>query len=121
MKFFRKNVKKMIDFNRLWKNGRVNKKRKREIQEVSLEEIQLKDYIIIDVRSRREFREDHLNGSINIPLSDVKRNIEKYVQNKSKKVLVCCQSGFRSAKAIEIMVNLGYTKVYNLKGGLENI
>lgn len=107
----------MIDFNRLWKN----RKRKRKIQEVNFEEIQLRDYTVIDVRSRREFREDHLNGSINIPLPDVKRNIEKYVQDKNKKILVCCQSGFRSAKAVEIIENLGYTNVYNLKGGLENI
>lgn len=111
----------MIDFNKLWKNRRVNKKRKREIQELNFEEIDLKKYTIIDVRSRREFREDHLNGSINVPLPDVKRNIEKYVQDKNKKVLVCCQSGIRSAKAVEVMENMGYTNVYNLKGGLENI
>lgn len=111
----------MINFNRLWKNIRVNKKMKREIQEINFEEIKPKEYTIIDVRSRREYRENHLNGSINIPLPDVKRNIEKYVQDKNKKILVCCQSGFRSAKAVEILENLGYTSVYNLKGGLENI
>lgn len=111
----------MMNLNRLWKNKIANKIMKRKINEVDLKNIDLKNYTIIDVRSRREFRESHLNGSINIPLPDVKRNIERYVQNKNKKILVCCQSGVRSAKAVEIIEKLGYTNVYNLKGGLENI
>lgn len=121
MSFNRKNVNKMIDFNRMWKNIRINKKMKRDIKEVNFEEINLNEYILIDVRSRREFRENHLNGAINIPLPDVKRNIEKIIKNKNKKVLVYCQSGIRSAKAVEIMEDLGYMQAYNLKGGLENI
>ena len=49
------------------------------------------------------------------------RNIEKNIRNKTRKVLVYCQSGIRSARAVEIMEELGYTQVYNLKGGIENI
>ena len=43
-----------------------NKKSKRNIREVEYSDINLNDYIIIDVRSRREFRETHIKGSINI-------------------------------------------------------
>lgn len=111
----------MINFNRMWKNIKINKKFKREVKEVNLDEINLNEYIPIDVRSRREFRENHLEGAINIPLPDVKRNIENKIKNKNRKVLVYCQSGIRSAKAVEIMEELGYTQVYNLKGGIENI
>ena len=111
----------MINFNRMWKNIKINKKFKREVKEVNLDEINLNEYILIDVRSRREFRENHLEGAVNIPLPDVKRNIENKIKNKTRKVLVYCQSGIRSAKAVEIMEELGYTQVYNLKGGIENI
>lgn len=111
----------MINFNRMWKNIKINKKFKREVKEVNLDEINLNEYILIDVRSRREFRENHLEGAVNIPLPDVKRNIENKVKNKTRKILVYCQSGIRSAKAVEIMEELGYTQVYNLKGGIENI
>lgn len=111
----------MINFNRMWKNIKINKKMKRDIKEVNFEEINLNEYILIDVRSRREFRENHLEGAVNIPLPDVKRNIENKIKNKNRKVLVYCQSGIRSAKAVEIMEGLGYTQVYNLKGGIENI
>lgn len=121
MKLKRKNVNKIIMFDRLWKNVKINKKYKREIKEVIYNEINLNEYIIIDVRSKREFREGHLNGAINIPLPDVKRRIEQYVKNKERKILMCCQYGIRSKKAVELLDEMGYRNVYNLKGGLENI
>ena len=111
----------MIDFNKMWKNMQSNKKCKRYIKEVDFKDINPREYLIIDVRSRREFREDHLNGAINIPLSEIKKNVEKFVSSKNKKLLICCEYGVRSRKAAEILEDLGYTQVYNLKGGLENI
>lgn len=94
---------------------------KRNIKELLYENINLNEYLILDVRSRREFKETHLNGAINIPLSELKKNVNKYLQNKNRKILVCCEYGVRSKQAAEILENLGYTQVYNLKGGLENI
>lgn len=111
----------MIYFNQLWKSMKINKKCKRHIREIEYGDINKNEYIIIDVRSKREFKETHLNGAINIPLPEVKRNIEKYLKDKNKNILVCCEYGVRSKQAAEIIENLGYTQVYNLKGGLENI
>ena len=111
----------MICYNKMWKNMQTNKKWKRYIEELDFKDINLKDYLIIDVRSRREFRETHLNGAINIPLSEIKKNVGKFVNNKQRKLLICCEYGVRSRRAAEILEDLGYTQVYNLKGGLENI
>ena len=102
----------------MWK---IHNRSKRQIKEVEFENVILNEYIVIDVRSRREFKETHLSGAINIPLSEINKNIEKYVNNKQKKILICCEYGVRSKKAVEIIERLGYTQVYNLKGGLENI
>ncbi len=111
----------MMFLNRLWKNRKINNGLNRYIKEVNIKDINLRNYVVVDVRSRREFREGHINGALNIPLPEVKRNIERYVPNKEKKILVCCSSGIRSKKAIETMEDLGYKELYNLKGGLENI
>ena len=111
----------MINFNKMWKSIQINKKCKRNIKEIEYSEINKNEYIIIDVRSKREFKESHLNGAINIPLPEIKRNIEKFVRDKQKKIVVCCEYGVRSKQAAEIIENLGYVQVYNLKGGLENI
>ena len=111
----------MINLNKMWINMTSNKKCKRRIQELEYEDINIKEYIIIDVRSKREFKEKHLNGAINIALPDIRKNIDKFVTNKEKRILVCCEYGVRSKQAVEILENLGYSQVYNLKGGLENI
>ena len=79
------------------------------------------EYILIDVRSRREFSEEHLDGAINIPLPEVKKNIGRYVIDKNKRILVYCEYGGRSARAVRILEELGFVNVYNLKGGLEKI
>ena len=121
MIFFRKKVNKMIKFTTMWKTINMCKKSKRNIKEVEYNEIILNEYILVDVRSRREFRENHINGAISIPLPEVKKNIEKYVKDKSKKILVYCEYGGRSARAVEILYELGYINAYNLKGGLEKI
>ena len=108
----------MICFNKMWK---TTSKCKRKIMELEYKDINLNEYIIIDVRTKREFNEYHLNNSTNIPLSEIAKNINKYINNKERKILLCCEYGVRSKKATEILINLGYTQVYNLKGGLENI
>ena len=110
-----------MKFENMWKTINMCKINKRIIKEVKYNEIKLNEYIIIDVRSRREFKEKHIDGAINIPLPEVKKNIEKYVKDTNKKILVYCEYGGRSTKAVKILEALGYRNIYNLKGGLENI
>lgn len=110
-----------MNIYKMWKKMTMYKKNKRNIIEISLKDIDLKEYIIIDVRSKREFKEYHIDGSINIPLQELNIKIVKYVKNRENKILVCCQYGTRSKKAVQILKNLGFNNVYNLKGGLENI
>ena len=121
MIFFRKKVNKMMKFIKMWKTINMCKKDNRNIKEVTLNEINLKEYIVIDVRSRREFSEKHLENSINIPLLEIKNKINTVVNDKNRKILMCCEYGGRSAKAVNILNTLGYVNIYNLKGGLENI
>lgn len=102
------------------RNIRMWKKTNR-YKDIKYENINLIEYKIIDVRSKNEYRENHLNGSVNIPLSDIKQKIEKIVPNKDRKILLYCQSGLRSKKAIRILEKLGYNNLYNLNGGIENI
>lgn len=66
------------------------------------------EYIIIDVRTNEEYESLHVSGSINIPYNELSESIDK-----TKKVLVYCQSGKRSQIAYQILKNLGYD-VYDL-------
>ena len=67
--------------------------------------------IIIDVRSKGEFQQSHLKGSVNVPL----KNLQEYLPKlkKDKPTIVCCASGARSASARSIMRSNGFTQVFN--------
>ncbi|MBP3255776.1 MAG: rhodanese-like domain-containing protein [Clostridia bacterium] len=79
-----------------------------------------KDSILIDVRSPQEYREKHLYGSVNIPLFDFERGNYK-IENKNKLIILYCEYGKRSKKVFNMLKKAGYTKVYQIDGGLDNI
>lgn len=72
---------------------------------------------LIDVRTTREYQEGHIEGCSlhNIRNSDFEANMEKLDKNKA--VLVYCKSGGRSSRAADVLIEKGFTKVYNLQGG----
>lgn len=80
-----------------------------------------REAILLDVRSPQEYKEEHLEGSINIPLYDLSKRSENTIKDKECTIVVYCQSGNRSKKAIDILSNQGYETLYNIKGGLDNI
>ena len=75
---------------------------------------------IIDVRTPSEFNGGHVKGAKNIPLQSLNQNLGKI--NKNKPVITCCASGARSAAAKNILLNNGFSEVYNGGGwyGLNN-
>ena len=76
---------------------------------------------LIDVRSSQEYEEGHINGAINLPVYNIEKQITKVIPNKNDVVILYCLTGNRSKKAKKILEKLGYTEVYNLKGGIEKI
>ena len=80
-----------------------------------------KNAILIDVRSPQEYKEGHLEGSINFPLYDLERNSEKIIKDKQNTIIIYCQSGSRSNKALEILNSKGFSNLYQIEGGLDNI
>lgn len=79
------------------------------------------DAVLLDVRSPQEYKEEHLENSINIPLYDITKKIDNVILNKETTIIVYCQSGNRSKKAIEILSKKGYKNLYNIIGGMDNI
>jgi rhodanese-related sulfurtransferase len=76
------------------------------------------DFIIIDVRTPKEYEDGHLEGSINMDFYDdeFQEKIEK--GDKEKKYLICCGSGVRGSKVIKAMQEAEYLEVYNILGGV---
>ena len=80
-----------------------------------------KKSVLIDVRSPLEFSEGHLNGAINIPLYELEACCECKLKDKNEIIIIYCQSGIRSRRAIRILESHQFKNLYNLKGGLDAI
>ena len=77
--------------------------------------------VILDVRTESECDEGIIPNSINIDIYEGQVFIDKIeALDKSKNYYVYCHSGARSAKACELMENLGFQNAYNLLGGILN-
>lgn len=72
--------------------------------------------IIIDVRNSDKYESGHIKDAINIPVD----NISSIDYDKDTVIILYCDTGIISANAAKILVDEGYTNVYNLDGGLIN-
>ncbi|MCD6330332.1 MAG: rhodanese-like domain-containing protein [Candidatus Cloacimonetes bacterium] len=69
------------------------------------------DFVIIDVRSEREFFEDHIENAVLIPsnLPDLEKELLKLDKNKT--YLLYCLFGGRSSSLLREMKNMGFEKI----------
>lgn len=86
------------------------------------------EFVYLDVRSVPEFEAGHATGAINIPIlhfapgagmspnEDFAAVVEAALA-KDAKLVVGCKTGGRSARACEVMSQMGYTNVANVRGG----
>jgi rhodanese-related sulfurtransferase len=84
-------------------------------------------YIYLDVRSVDEFHAGHPRNAINIPLLHLQPDgmtpnpdfpaVVEASLPKDAKLVIGCKSGGRSARACDILSQMGYTNVANVRGG----
>jgi rhodanese-related sulfurtransferase len=71
--------------------------------------------VVIDTRSAREFREDHIEGAINIPVDEMRDRIDEVPADRP--VVMQCATGYRSYVSERILMDSGRRNVRNLLGG----
>ncbi|CAC9440950.1 FIG136845: Rhodanese-related sulfurtransferase [Bathymodiolus heckerae thiotrophic gill symbiont] len=76
-----------------------------------------KNLIVLDVREAKERKTGFIANAVHIPLSQVKNKLGTL--DKSKKVLVYCHRGSRSAHISGLLTRNEFEQVYNLKGGIQ--
>lgn len=74
--------------------------------------------IVVDVREPPEFAEGHIEGARNIPLGKLDERVGELESHKNKPIVVNCQAGTRSLAAGKKLTKLGFTQVYEMKGGI---
>lgn len=73
------------------------------------------EFQLIDVRESFEYEVSNLNG-LNIPLAGILLEADKV--SKDIPVIIQCRSGKRSAQAVMMLEQQGYTNLSNLQGGI---
>jgi molybdopterin/thiamine biosynthesis adenylyltransferase/rhodanese-related sulfurtransferase/molybdopterin converting factor small subunit len=91
------------------------------IPEVTAEELKAqmdsgRDVFILDVREPNEYQICRIAGSTLIPLGEVAARSAELDRNRD--MVVHCKMGGRSAKAVALLQERGFTRVRNLKGGI---
>jgi sulfur-carrier protein adenylyltransferase/sulfurtransferase len=73
--------------------------------------------LVIDVRNRSEWDIVHLSGATLIPLADLPQRVTELAH--AREVVLYCHTGRRSAQGTQMLLELGFTHVSSLKGGIE--
>ena len=75
------------------------------------------EFVLADTREESEWAAGHAAGAIHLGKGIIERDIENAVPDTSKKIVLYCGGGFRSALAADALRKMGYTNVYSLAGG----
>lgn len=78
----------------------------------------ISDHLLIDLRSNKEFTENHIAGAVNIPINDFRKEIRQLGQNKN--IILYSARGKNGEIAQKTLLNKGFENVYNLSGGIAN-
>jgi len=75
--------------------------------------------LLLDVREPVEYAAIHAPSAKLIPLGEVGLRLKELEAYKDKPVAVICRSGRRSAKAVALLQEAGFTQVSNVQGGIQ--
>ena len=95
---------------------------KSRIQETTVAEVKsdldaAADFTLVDTREESEWAASRAAGAIHLGKGIIERDIEKTIPDTSKKIVLYCEGGFRSALAADALEKMGYRNVYSLAGG----
>jgi len=93
-----------------------------QIRTVTLEDLKSRreageDFILVDVREKDEYRQGFIPGAVHIPRGFLEMQSANRLPDKSKKVIVYCAGGVRSAFAARSLQDLGYQDVESANPG----
>ena len=88
-----------------------------EVQTISYQDLlKIKDKVqLVDVRTPSEYQSGHIEGSILLPVDDIRNNLGKL--DATKETVVYCKVGMRGYIATRILMQCGFTNVKNMLGG----
>ena len=84
----------------------------------AVELINREDALVLDVRDAGEYGAGHILGAKNLSVERIDEGGGEVGKRKDRPVIVYCEGSDRSAKAMGALKKQGFTKAFNLTGGL---
>lgn len=104
------------DFLRLADEAR---QRIKEVSPAEADELAKRGAVILDVRDKEEFEQEHIEGATQLSRGNLEMRINEVVPDKDAPIVCYCAGGNRGALAADTLQNLGYKNVFSIKGGLK--
>ncbi|NEW78489.1 MAG: FAD-dependent oxidoreductase [Gelidibacter sp.] len=76
-----------------------------------------KDFLLLDVRTAKEFEEGSIQNAINIPLDEIRNHID-FIKNQNKPIIIFCRRGLRGYLAELILKHHQIKDMVNVAGGI---
>jgi rhodanese-related sulfurtransferase len=74
--------------------------------------------LVIDLRGKELYDAGHIGDARNVPAAELESQAESLKKWRDKNVITYCDSGSTGASGARTLLRLGFTKVFNLHGGL---
>ncbi|MEX0431453.1 rhodanese-like domain-containing protein [Spiribacter insolitus] len=74
--------------------------------------------VFVDVRNENAYQTSHLPGAINIPMEHIDKRQDRLKRFSDRTIVVYCDSGQRTLKAVQALQGQGWSEVRQLRGGI---
>ncbi|BBB14621.1 rhodanese domain protein [Candidatus Rickettsiella viridis] len=74
--------------------------------------------ILLDIRDANSFSKEHIAASINIPFSELAQKINQLDSYRERPIIINYSQGQAHHRAARLLKNAGFSKIYQLKGGI---
>ena len=74
--------------------------------------------LVLDIRDASEYSKGHLINARNVPLAEIEERAGEIEKHKNKPLIVVCETGQRSGRAIATLRKRGFERVFSLDGGI---
>lgn len=93
--------------------GRVDRVTVRALADESAVE----EFQVIDVRSNTEWKAAHIENSLHLPLDELTERLDEI--DRDTRIALHCQTGYRSAAAVSILLRNGFESIVDVVGGFD--
>ena len=94
-----------------------------QVPEINSEELhdQLQEestLVVVDVRTQSEYEAGHIDGAVNVPITELKSRLASLQLKKDRPVVAVCRSAHRSIPAVRLFKKSGIENACQLQGGM---